>query len=171
MYRALLTFTFVGVLAVPQVASGQTGLGADFASVTTDHSDRSWSHGRAFNVLNSRSVNQPGSIEGLSNRTLGIGEAPEAREEILASSPPEPMSVLLVSTGLLCVFVVRRPKQDELEIDEAQSTSPLGARTIQRNAAPGTTKARSGANAAPGHLRPGGISPPTRRCRRLIGRT
>ncbi len=41
----------------------------------------------------------------------------------------------------------------------------------RRNDAPGTTKARGGANAAPGHLRPGGISPPTRRCRRLTRRT
>jgi hypothetical protein len=35
------------------------------------------------------------------------------------NTDPEPMSVLLVSTGLLGVFVVRRGKLDELEIDES----------------------------------------------------
>ena len=50
---------------------------------------------------------------------LGIGEPLDVREEILTSTAPEPVSVLLVGTGLLGVFVVRRRKQDELEVDEA----------------------------------------------------
>jgi len=87
--RPLLTFALVGALAAPQGVSGQTML--------------SWATSDA----------------GFLEPNLGLDEALEVREEILTSTDPEPMSVLLVSTGLLGVFVVRRGKLDELEIDES----------------------------------------------------
>jgi hypothetical protein len=216
--RALLTFALVGALAAPQGVSGQTSLGVDFTSVTTDFSNGSWSLGWSFNVLNPFSVNQLGFYDDLGNGlaeshevglwdpfgtllasatvpsgtgstlmgffrmvniapiTLSAGldyriaavsgserytwdpnglttyadlqfgtgvYAPElccttdllyptwetadagyfgpnlgSDEGILTSTAPEPVSVLRVGTGLLGVFVVRRRKQDELEIDE-----------------------------------------------------
>jgi hypothetical protein len=87
--RSLLTFALVGALAAPQGVSGQTML--------------SWA------------TNDAGSI----GPDLGLDEALGVREEILTSTDPQPMSVLLVSTGLLGVFVVRRGKLGELEIDES----------------------------------------------------
>ena len=53
---------------------------------------------------------------------LGIGEVATLQEipdEILTSTVPEPMSVLLVGTGLLGVAFVRRKKRGEAEVDEA----------------------------------------------------
>ncbi len=69
------------------------------------------------------STNSPtgyfGANLGIGEVQLGEGELRVIDEEILISTAPEPMSVLLVGTGLLGVFVLRRRNQDELEIDEA----------------------------------------------------
>jgi hypothetical protein len=87
--RPLLTFALVGALAAPQCVAGQTGL--------------------------SRAASDAGFFGG----DLSRHEAMAVQEGNLTTADPEPMSVLLVSTGFLGVFVVRRGKLEESEADDS----------------------------------------------------